>query len=319
MMQRRFLGNTGIAVSEIAFGGVEIGLPYGIGVKWEEDMLPEQDAVQLLLTALDCGLNFFDTARMYGVSENIMGRAFAGRRDEIVLCTKCRHFRDNNGNLPGDGTLRKIIRQSIEESLRALQTDYIDLYMLHQGDMEILDRDAVAGEMQKLKAEGLVRSIGVSVYSVDESEKAIRSGVWNTVQLPFNLMDQRQQSLFSLAEEKGVGIVVRSVLLKGLLSNRGTGLHPMLAPVEKHIQQYRGLLNDKFTSLPELAVKFALSFPQVSSVLVGMDKFEYLKQSLAAADGYYLSKAQLEQAQALQYPDPAFLNLPYWDKMGWLR
>jgi aryl-alcohol dehydrogenase-like predicted oxidoreductase len=214
-MQRRFLGNTGIAVSEIAFGGVEIGLPYGIGVKWEEDMLPEKDAVQLLLTALDSGLNFFDTARLYGVSENIMGRAFAGRRDEIVLCTKCRHFRDDKGNLPDDETLRKIIHQSLEESLKALQTDYIDLYMLHQGDMEILNRDVIAEEMQKLKTKGVVRSIGVSTYSAEESKKVIAHGVWNVVQLPFNLMDQRQQSLFDLAEEKGVGIVVRSVLIKG--------------------------------------------------------------------------------------------------------
>lgn len=318
-MQRRFLGNTGIAVSEIAFGGVEIGLPYGIGVKWEEDMLPERDAVQLLLTALDSGLNFFDTARLYGVSENIMGKAFAGRRDEIVLCTKCRHFRDDKGNLPNDETLRKIIHQSLEESLKALRTDYIDLYMLHQGDMEILDRDVIAEEMQQLKAKGMVRSIGVSTYSAEESKKVIAAAVWNVVQLPFNLMDQRQQSLFSLAEENGVGIVVRSVLLKGLLSNRGTGLHPMLAPVEKHIQQYQGLLSNDFTNLPGLAVKFALSFPQVSSVLVGIDKPDYLKQSLAAANGCYLKNDQLAAAQSLAYPDPAFLDLPYWDKMGWLR
>src|SRR5690606_11979227 len=138
-MQRRFLGNTGIAVSEIAFGGVEIGMPYGIGVKWEEDMLPEKDAERLLLTALDSGLNFFDTARLYGVSENIMGKAFAGRRNEIVLCTKCRHFRDDKGRLPDDPTLGEIIRVSLEESVRALQTEYIDLYMLHQGGQQILE------------------------------------------------------------------------------------------------------------------------------------------------------------------------------------
>lgn len=318
-MQQRFLGNTGISVSEIAFGGVEIGLPYGIGVKWEEDMLPEKDAIQLLLTALDSGLNFFDTARLYGVSENIMGKAFAARRDEIVLCTKCRHFRDPQGNLPGDDGLVKMIHQSLEESLKALQTDYIDLYMLHQGDKEILGRDVIATEMQKLQAKGIVRAIGVSTYSVEESQKVIGSGIWNVVQLPFNLMDQRQASLFELAEKKGVGIVVRSVLLKGLLSNRGTGLHPMLQPVEAHIQQYQSLLNGSFTNLPELAVKFALSFPQVSSVLVGIDKLDYLKQSLAAANGKYLKQDQLSAAQSLAYPDPAFLNLPYWDKMGWLR
>lgn len=318
-MQKRLLGNTGIKVSEIAFGGVEIGLPYGIGVKWEEDMLPEKDAIQLLLTALDKGFNFFDTARLYGVSENIMGKAFAGRRNEIVLCTKCRHFRDKDGNLPGDNEIIKIIHQSIEESLKALQTDYVDVYMLHQGDMEILAREVIQEEMLKLKEKGVARSIGVSTYLAEESKKVIESGVWNVVQLPFNLMDQRQRELFGLASENGVGIVVRSILLKGLLSTRGKGLHEKLQPVEEHIQQYQGLLNGTCKTLPGLAVKFGLSFPEVSSVLVGIDKLEYLEQSLAAADGNYLNKEQLHQAQSLAYPDPAFLNLPYWDKMGWLR
>lgn len=318
-MHKRYLGNTGIQVSEIAFGGVEIGLPYGIGVKWEEDMLPEKEAIQLLLTALDSGINFFDTARLYGVSEMIMGKAFAGRRDEIVLCTKCKHFRDKDGRLPDDAQLKKIVQQSIGESLKALQTDYVDVYMLHQGDMEILKRDVIQEEMQRLKEKGIARAIGVSTYTAEESKQVIESNTWNLVQLPFNLMDQRQQELFDLAEKNGVGIVVRSVLLKGLLSTRGTGLHPMLAPVEKHIQQYNSLLNGSFKSLPELAVKFALSFPQVSSVLIGIDKLEYLRQSLEAANGNYLAKEELKNAQSLAYPDPAFLNLPYWDKVGWLR
>ncbi|MGN6494282.1 MAG: aldo/keto reductase [Agriterribacter sp.] len=318
-MHKRYLGNTGIQVSEIAFGGVEIGMPYGIGVKWEEDMLPEKDAIRLLLAALDRGLNFFDTARLYGVSEMIMGKAFASRRNEVVLCTKCKHFRDKDGKLPGDAQIKQIIHQSVEESLKALQTDYVDVYMLHQGDLEILNRQAIQDEMQRLQEKGIARAIGVSTYSTEESKKVIESGVWNLVQLPFNLMDQRQQELFDLAAKKGVGIVIRSVLLKGLLSNRGSGLHPMLAPVEKHIQQYSSLLNGSFKTLPELAIKFALSFPQVSSVLIGIDKQEYLRQSLEAANGKYLGKEQLKYAQSLAYPDPAFLNLPHWDKMGWLR
>ncbi|MGN6437689.1 MAG: aldo/keto reductase [Agriterribacter sp.] len=318
-MHKRYLGNTGIQVSEIAFGGVEIGMPYGIGVKWEEDMLPEKEAIRLLLAALDRGINFFDTARLYGLSETIMGKAFASRRNEVVLCTKCKHFRDKDGNLPDDIQIKKIIQQSIDESLKALQTDYVDVYMLHQGDLEILNRQVIQEEMQRLQEKGIARVIGVSTYSPEESKKVIESGVWNLVQLPFNLMDQRQQELFDLAAKKGVGIVIRSVLLKGLLSTRGTGLHPMLAPVEKHIQQYNSLLNGSFTTLPELAIKFALSFPQVSSVLIGIDKQEYLRQSLEAANGKYLEKEQLEYAQSLAYPDPVFLNLPHWDKMGWLR
>lgn len=317
-MQQRFLGNTDIRVSEIAFGGVEIGMPYGIGVNGQEDMIPEKEAVKLLHTAVAKGFNFFDTARMYGVSENIMGKAFKRCRQDIVLATKCRHFRNAEGLLSSDAEIKNIIRTSIRESLQALQTDYIDVYMLHQADMEILDRRVIAEEMLRLKKSGVVRAIGVSAYSVEETRKAIESNTWNVIQLAFNLMDQRQQTLFELAAKNGIGIVIRSVLLKGLLSTRGTGLHPALQQVEEHIKKYGNLLQ-KNESLPKMALKFALSFPQVSSVLVGIDKESYLLESLDAADGNYLDEAGLRQARSLAYPDPAFLNLPYWDKMGWLR
>ncbi|MBX2925088.1 MAG: aldo/keto reductase [Chitinophagaceae bacterium] len=317
-MQKRFLGNTGIQVSEIAFGGVEIGLPYGIGVNGKEDMIAEEDAIALLQLAVAKGFNFFDTARMYGVSENIMGKAFRHCRQDLVLATKCRHFRDAAGLLPSDTEIRNLIHLSLRESLQALQTDYIDVYMLHQADMEILDRQVIADEMLRFKKSGVVRAIGVSTYTIEETRKAIESDTWNVIQLPFNLMDQRQQTLFELAAKSGVGIVVRSVLLKGLLSTRGTGLHPTLQQVEEHIKKYSSLLQNG-ASLPETAVKFALSFPQVSSVLVGIDKESYLLESLKAADGHYMDKDRLRQARSLAYPDPAFLNLPHWDKMGWLR
>ncbi|MBS1751418.1 MAG: aldo/keto reductase [Bacteroidetes bacterium] len=317
-MQKRFLGNTGIRVSEIAFGGVEIGMPYGIGVIGKDEMISESNAISLLQLAVANGFNFFDTARMYGVSENIMGKAFRHCRQDIVIATKCRHFRNREGLLASDAEIKKLIHASIRESLLALQTDYIDVYMLHQADMEILDRQVIADEMLRLKKSGVVRAIGASTYSVEETRKAVESDIWNVIQLPFNLMDQRQQTLFELAAKSGVGIVVRSVLLKGLLSTRGTGLHPALLQVEEHIKKYSSLLQNG-ESLPKTAVKFALSFPQVSSVLVGIDKESYLLESLDAADGHYMDKERLQQARSLAYPDPAFLDLPYWDKMGWLK
>lgn len=317
-MVKRNLGNTGIQVSEIAFGGVEIGLPYGIGVKDKRDMLSEEDAIRLLHLAVDKGFNFFDTARMYGESERIMGKAFKHRRAEVVLSSKCRHFRTAGGTLPPDDTIKKLIRQSIEESLSTLQTHYLDVYMLHQADMEILDRGVIAEQMQKLREEGKVKAIGVSTYRVEESQKAIDQGIWNTIQLPFNLLDQRQEIVFEQAEKKGIGIVIRSVLLKGLLSSRGVGLHPALSAVEEHIRKYQSILHNN-ESLPETAVRFALSYPQVSSVLIGIDKESYLTESLKAANGQYMNGEELEAAKLLRYPEPAFLDLPYWDKMGWLR
>lgn len=317
-MERRKLGNTDLEVSEIAFGGVEIGIPYGIGVKGEEDMLPEKDAIDLLLSALDKGINFFDTARMYGVSEERMGKAFRGRRDEVVISSKCHHFRGKDGLLPDDAGIREIVRTSIRKSLDALQTDYIDLYMLHQADLEILNRPVITEEILKLKEAGIVRAVGVSTYTVEETRTAIGTGVWNVIQLPFNLMDQRQSSLFERAAASGMGIVIRSVLLKGLLSTRGKNLHPALTKIEQHIASYGQLLGEDTHSLPDLAIRFALSFPEVSSVLIGIDKPAYLEAALESANGSYLSSDRLQQARQMAYPDPEFINLPHWDRMGWL-
>jgi len=317
-MNKRKLGNTSLEVSEIAFGGVEIGLPYGIGIQSESDMLTENEAIDLLHASLDAGINFFDTARLYGNSETIMGKAFMGKRQNVILSTKCRHFRNREGQLLPGYDLKKYIEDSLQESLDALQTDYVDVFMLHQADEEILDNEIITTAFSGIKDRGIARTIGASTYSIGETEKAIHSGVWDMVQLPFNLMDQRQQKLFDVAEQKGVGIVIRSVLLKGLLSNRGKTLHPALKEVQNHIKNYDSLLDDEFSDLPALALKFALSFAGISSVLIGMDRMEYLHQSLAVADGKYMNETKLRMAKQLAYPDPAFLNLPHWDRMGWL-
>ena len=318
-MQKRALGKTGLYVSEIAFGGVEIGIPYGIGVKSKEDMLSEPEAIDLLHSAIDAGINFFDTARMYGESERIMGEAFKERRDEVVICTKCRHFIDSEGNMPEGPELEKIIESSLKESMETLQTDYIDVFMLHQAPLKVLENEKIADIFLKLKQSGKIRATGVSTYKSDETEKAIETGVWNVIQLPYNMMDQRHSEFFESAFRQGIGLVVRSVLLKGLLSDRGKGLHPALKDVEEHIKAYNKLLAGKDYNLSALATKFALSSPEISSVLVGIDRREYLEQSLRTADGRYLDQKLLKEAKELAYPDPDFLNLPHWDRMNWLK
>lgn len=318
-MRKRELGKTGIAVSELAFGGVEIGLPYGIGVKSEADMLSEDESIRLLHEATESGVNFFDTARLYGASETIMGKAFRDRREQVVIGTKCRQLRDGNGELPTGFALKKLIKTSLLESLTALQTDYVDIFMLHQADLGILENEEIAPIFADLKAEGAIRSTGVSTYSVEETQKAIETGVWDVIQLPFNLMDQRQAQAFALAAEKGVGIVVRSVLMKGLLTSKGQQLHPALADVENHLRRFDDLVATGFPDLSTLAVRFVATFPEVSSLLVGIDKPDYLHQSLAAVNGPHLDAETLVRAKNLAYPDPAFLNLPHWDRMGWLN
>ena len=318
-MQKRPLGTTGIKVSEIAFGGVEIGLPYGLGVKSADDMLPLAEAIRLLCAAVDSGVNFFDTAYSYGQSEKIMGQAFHSRRDQVVICTKCRHFTNPDNSLPPEQELRSIVESSLDESLARLQTDYVDIFMLHQATLSILHDKNLPPIFADLVKKGKIRATGISTYTSEETKLAMDSGAWDVIQLPLNLMDQRQKELFPLAEKKGVGLVIRSVLLKGLLSDRGMNLHPALAEVEKHIKNYDRLLEGASYPLSALAVKFVLSFPEVAAALVGIDSFDYLKQALDAANGEYLDKNRQELAGKLAFPDPEFINLPHWDKMNWLR
>lgn len=317
-MNKRALGNTGILVSEIAFGGVEIGMPYGFGVHKKSDMLSRDNAIILLKEALDKGINFFDTARLYGDSESIMGEAFEGRRDEIVLSTKCKHLKKEDGSIPPLNELKELVEESLAESLSFLRTDYVDVFMLHQADLEILSNSDVMAVFKSLKDNGKIKAIGASTYTVEETETAIENG-WDVIQLPFNLLDQKQAVCFDKAKEKGVAIIVRSVLMKGLLSGRGSNLHPALEEVETHINKYHDLLSAETGTLPSLATKFALSFKQVSSILIGIDKTEYLNDALDCVTGNGLEETVIYKAQNMAFPDPSFLNLHEWDVKGWLK
>lgn len=316
-MNTRNLGRTGIAVSEISFGGVEIGLPYGIGIHSATDMPTETEAIRLLHAALDRGMNYFDTARLYGRSEEIIGTAFKGKRAQVVLCSKCRHLPKTGG--ADAASLKNLITQSLHESLLALKTDYLDVFLLHSTVLADLQHPVVAETFSELKANGLVRAIGVSTYSAAETQLTLDQQVWDVIQLSFNLMDQRQAKFFAPARAAGVGIMVRSVLLKGILSDRGRNLHPALQIVADHRARYQELLDENNPKLSQLATRFALSFSEISTVLVGIDRMEYLDQAVAVASGHYLDAATRARAQSLAFPDPEFLNLPQWDREGWLR
>ena len=316
-MRYNQLGNTELKVSDVAFGGVEIGMPYGLNAS-KGGMLEKNEAIGLLHHALDNGINFYDTARLYGQSEQIMGEAFHGIRDRVIIASKCRHFRDPSGNLPRRSELKGIILGSIEESLNALRTDFIDVFMLHYADLEILEIDELYEIFADLEKQGKIRYPGISVYQPQETELALQKGFWKVIQLPFNLMDQKQGVHFEKAKHQGVGIVIRSVLMRGLLTDRSTHLHPELKAVEDHINLYGQFFNADIDTLASLAMKFAASFDEISSILVGFDKQEFVNHALHIFNGKYLSGQQVELAKTLGYPDQDFLNLAEWDKNGWL-
>ena len=311
------LGRTGILVSEVSFGCVELGIPYGIGVKHASDMLPEAEAVRLLQTALDEGINFFDTAPAYGTSEALLGQAFADRRDRAMICTKAPHQAADTALLARPDELRRVLEEALFASLRQLRTDYVDVYMLHRATDEALRSPALIGILGEFREKGLIRAFGASTYPGGTTATALASGAWEVLQIAIHAMDRREEPYLRQAAEAGVGIVTRSVLFKGILTDRGRQLHPALAAVAAHRQRLIEALPG-IIGLATAATQYILGLPGVSSVLLGIDRFTYLEQALATVAAPTMPVATRRAWDALTYPDPDFLDLPAWDRNGWL-
>jgi len=199
-MRSARLGKTGLEVSELGFGGIPI------------TRLDLAEAVALVKYSLDRGITFFDTAYVYGDSEVKMGAALQGLRDQVVLATKTL-VRDAAG-----------ARAQLEESLRRLRTDHIDLYQLHNlSNDEALDQALESGGAYEAavqaRDEGKIRHIGFTAHNLDIAEKACRTDLFATVQVPFNLIEHDpEQKLFPLAREKDMGIVAMKPFGGGLLN-----------------------------------------------------------------------------------------------------
>src|SRR6476469_11017023 len=161
-MHRRLLGRTAIPASEISLGTVELGMEYGIAAAGERLRPDEAESARLLHRALDLGINLIDTARVYGDSEAIIGRAIAARRSEFYLVSKGPTFPDL---LPGERRQRMI--DSVQESLRQLRTAQLDVLLLHTVATDGLSNGELADVLDGIRARGLTRFTGVSVYGPD--------------------------------------------------------------------------------------------------------------------------------------------------------
>src|SRR5438046_456053 len=147
-MRYRRLGRTGFDVSEISLGTVEIGMPYGIGKDGAPPPPEEAEASKLLHSALDLGVNLIDTARAYGESEAIIGRVLRDRREEFILVSKVSSYQDRNLD---SAALRERITSSVHQSLSLLQTDVIDLMMIHSAPTEVIESREAGSVLHDLK------------------------------------------------------------------------------------------------------------------------------------------------------------------------
>jgi len=212
-MKYRLLGKTGFEVSWISLG------TWQVGGKWGSDF-DHGNADRILNLAVDKGINFIDTADLYGnrESEKAIGRLLKSRSEEIYVATKCGR---RTAKPTDNGFTTKGIRQFVEDSLKNMQLDTLDLIQLHCPPTEVYYRPEIFELFDRLIEEGKIRHLGVSVEKVEEGLKAIEYNNVTTVQIIFNMFRQRPADrFFRLAHKKNVGIIVRVPLASGLLSGK---------------------------------------------------------------------------------------------------
>ena len=282
-MNYRRLGRTNLQVSEISLGTVELGMDYGIPVQGEQRRPSEADAARTLNCALDSGVNLIDTARAYGNSEAIIGRALKSRRDEYILATKI-------AALSWEGytgvELQGHVEASITESLRSLRTDVIDLLYIHNATPELIQHGEIVEIMQRAQEVGYARFIGTTTYGEAAPLAVLEDDRFDCIQVAYNLLDREfEERVLPLAKENDVGVVIRSVLLKGALTYRYTHLPKELRELRTAVEGINSLCSAQDSSLPELAYRFVLAHPAVSTALVGTGRAHELQEIVSFSGG----------------------------------
>jgi aryl-alcohol dehydrogenase-like predicted oxidoreductase len=311
-MKYRTLGKTGLRVSVIGLGTMVHAGHFG----------PMKDAESLaaIETALDLGVNFIDTSDAYGAgySETLLGNALKGKRDKVILATK-------GGNvMVGPDRGKRIfepdyISRVMEESLKRLQTDYIDLYQLHNPTVDVIEKGAVWEVLERAKQAGKIRHYGVSINTMEEGLAAVKDGRSETIQIEYSLLAQEPaEKVFPLAQQAGVGIIARIPLKRGILTGKltqadearfqgddvrarsfkGEGFAKDLAKADK----LRFLVHGEVKSLGQAALAFCIAHPAVSVVIPGARNAEQMRENAAGAD-VEIPATDLEKVAALWRSD----------------
>lgn len=333
-MKYRTLKRTDLNVSEIGFGVWSVATAWW-GVK------DRNVGVGLLQEALDLGITFYDTADVYGggQGETILAEAFPGKREQIVIATKFGYdIYSNQGERKGFSELPQLwrpehIRFACEQSLRRLNTDYIDLYQMHNTRMETLQDDAVFETLERLKEEGKIRAygpaLGPDIGWLDE-------GLWTLkhrpnmamMQIIYNLLEQWPgSSLIETAEERDCGLIVRVPHASGLLDgsydpqkhfdktdHRNHRKYDWMGRGLKAVEQLRFLHGPETgRTIGQAALLFSLSSGAVASVLPNITNRTNLREFAAASDCPPLTPDELGKIQSLWEEFKELLDQPYAD------
>lgn len=296
-MRYRTLGATDLRVSEIGFGAWGIGGSADGAVAYG----PADDRIsaRAVASALEHGVNFFDTADFYGFghSETVLGRALAGMRDRVVIASKA-GMRSASG---GQDFTPQYLSRSLDGSLARLGTSYLDLYLLHSPPVDLLAcDDRCVAALENFRREGRIRHYGISARSPDDALIAVRELGFRCVQVNFNLVDQRarENGLFALCQREQVGVIIRTPLSFGFLTGRVPG-ETRFEP-DDHRSRWSPEQRQRWASAPALfrpegatlaaqtaaqfALRFCLSFAAVSTVIPGMLTEDHVRENTAASE-----------------------------------
>lgn len=312
-MKVRTLGRTGMDVSALALGTVELGLDYGIVAPGEFGRPTQADAIRLVHAALDAGINLIDTARNYGASETVLGHALRDRRDRVVLATKVDPLLTDT---PLHGrALQNHMLATLDTSLRELQTEYVDVWQIHNVNEALLSQaELLAETFDTARRSGRIRWTGGSFYGAELPRRGLESDLFDVIQVTYSVFDQRlADGVFALAAQHNVGILARSVLLKGALTQRADHLPEHLDALRCRSQEYRRTVAASGVALSpaQAAIAFALAHPQISSVLVGVRTVAELDENIRAA-AVELPPELVEKLLALRLNDDALLDPGTW-------
>jgi aryl-alcohol dehydrogenase-like predicted oxidoreductase len=309
-MQKKRLGNSDMDLTPIGIGAWAIG-----GGGWKFGWGPQDDSesVAAIHAALDHGINWIDTAAVYGLghSEEVVGRALEGRSNKPYVFTKCERVWDDQGEIRGI-LKADSIRKECENSLRRLKTDTIDLYQIHWPDP---DADVEEGwsAVAKLKEQGKVRWIGVSNFNVTQMERCRAIAPVTSLQPPYSaILPEIEKEILPYCLQQGVGVIVYSPMRSGLLSGTMTKERVANFPEDDfrkrhvHFQEPNLSRNLELAELMkrigaphgrtagEVAIAWTLRHPAVTAAIVGMRSAEQVKGVIGATD-FRLSVEEIRQ------------------------
>lgn len=267
-LQKRFVPRMNNNISFLGFGALEIGRDWGLGDDTARKRPEEEQAKRVLDTILDRGINIIDTASAYHRSEERIGKFVSKRRAEYILASKCGEHNDEP-NTYYDFSY-DAVKQSIDNSLKLLRTDYIDLMQIHFGpDSEkVINEGETVQAMKDAQKEGKIKFLGASIDG-ELATRCIHSGDFDVMQLNYNILNQSNEDNIRLCKEKGIGVLIRGGLARGRLTSKVIPYLDSSNNEDKKIVEALELLNNDVEMLTAIALRFLYNNEGITSILIG--------------------------------------------------